>query len=99
MRRGGHRVDAGRRRRRGGYGRRWRRYFNISTLTPCSWLGWRRVAKHGQPRITSQCGAADFLEAMGSPSTCRRRRVRCSTKTGFGFMFAPNYHPAMRHAS
>jgi anthranilate phosphoribosyltransferase len=75
--------------------------FNISTLSAllvASAGG--RVAKHGNRSITSQCGAADFLEAIGvvidlPPSGV----VRCVEETGFGFMFAPNYHPAMRHAS
>jgi anthranilate phosphoribosyltransferase len=74
--------------------------FNISTLSAlvvASAGG--RVAKHGNRSVTSACGAADFLEAIGvaidlSPAGV----VRCVDETGFGFMFAPLYHPAMRHS-
>src|SRR5436305_12516061 len=74
--------------------------FNISTVSAllvASAGG--RVAKHGNRSVTSECGAADFLEAIGvaidlPPSGV----VRCVDETGFGFMFAPLYHPAMKHA-
>jgi anthranilate phosphoribosyltransferase len=74
--------------------------FNISTLSAlvvASAGG--RVAKHGNRSITSQCGAADFLEAVGIAIDLSPDGVaRCVAETGFGFMFAPMYHPAMRHA-
>jgi anthranilate phosphoribosyltransferase len=74
--------------------------FNISTLSAlvvASAGG--RVAKHGNRSITSACGAADFLEAVGVVIDLDPLGVaRCVEETGFGFMFAPNYHPAMRHA-
>ena len=74
--------------------------FNISTLSAlvvASAGG--RVAKHGNRSITSACGAADFLEAIGIAIDLPPRGVaRCVDETGFGFMFAPSYHPAMRHA-
>src|SRR3979411_2708807 len=58
-----------------------------------------RVAKHGNRSVTSQCGAADFLEAIGIAIDLPPDGVaRCIAETGFGFMFAPLYHPAMRHA-
>ncbi len=75
--------------------------FNISTLSAlivASAGG--RVAKHGNRSITSQCGAADFLEAIGIAIDLPPAGVaRCVAGSGFGFMFAPLYHPAMRHAS
>ncbi|MCA1646010.1 MAG: anthranilate phosphoribosyltransferase [Chloroflexi bacterium] len=74
--------------------------FNISTLSAlivASAGG--RVAKHGNRSITSQCGAADFLEAVGIAIDLPPAGVaRCVDEVGFGFMFAPLYHPAMRHA-
>jgi anthranilate phosphoribosyltransferase len=74
--------------------------FNISTLSAlvvASAGG--RVAKHGNRSITSQCGAADFLEAIGVAIDLDPAGVvRCIDETGFGFMFAPQYHPGMRHA-
>src|SRR5712691_2066341 len=58
-----------------------------------------RVAKHGNRSVTSQCGAADFLEAIGVAIDLNPVGVaRCVDETGFGFMFAPQYHPGMRHA-
>jgi anthranilate phosphoribosyltransferase len=74
--------------------------FNISTLSAlivASAGG--RVAKHGNRSITSACGAADFLEAIGVVIDLPPEGVaQCVSETGFGFMFAPLYHPAMRHA-
>jgi anthranilate phosphoribosyltransferase len=74
--------------------------FNISTISAlvvASAGG--RVAKHGNRSITSQCGAADYLEAVGIAIDLPPEGVRrCVEETGFGFMFAPLYHPAMRHA-
>jgi anthranilate phosphoribosyltransferase len=74
--------------------------FNISTLSAlvvASAGG--RVAKHGNRSVTSACGAADFLEAIGIAIDLPPDGVvRCIDETGFGFMFAPLYHPAMRHA-
>jgi anthranilate phosphoribosyltransferase len=74
--------------------------FNISTLSAlvvASAGG--RVAKHGNRSITSACGAADFLEAIGIVIDLTPDGVaRCVQETGFGFMFAPLYHPAMRHS-
>ena len=73
---------------------------NISTLSAlivASAGG--QVAKHGNRSVTSACGAADFLEAVGIAIDLPPEGVaRCVAQTGFGFMFAPQYHPAMRHA-
>jgi anthranilate phosphoribosyltransferase len=56
------------------------------------------VAKHGNRAATSKCGSADVLEALGVKLDLGPEQVAtCITKVGFGFMFAPTYHPAMRH--
>ena len=74
--------------------------FNISTMSAfVVAAAGGRVAKHGNRSITSQCGAADFLEALGVAIDLPPEGVaRCVEEAGFGFMFAPMYHPAMRHA-
>jgi anthranilate phosphoribosyltransferase len=74
--------------------------FNISTLSALVVASaGARVAKHGNRSITSACGAADYLEAVGVAIDLPPEGVaRCVAETGFGFMFAPLYHPAMRHA-
>jgi len=56
-----------------------------------------RVAKHGNRAITSRCGAADVLEALGVPiELSPEQAVACLRETGFMFLFAPLYHPAMK---
>jgi anthranilate phosphoribosyltransferase len=74
--------------------------FNISTMSAfvvASAGG--KVAKHGNRSITSACGSADFLEALGIAIDLPPEGVaRCVAECGFGFMFAPQFHPAMRHA-
>jgi anthranilate phosphoribosyltransferase len=55
------------------------------------------VAKHGNRAVTSRCGAADVLEALGVPSELSpEQAVECLRETGFVFLFAPLYHPAMK---
>ena len=73
--------------------------FNISTISALVMAAaGARVAKHGNRGITSKCGAADILEAFGVAFDLPPDGVaRCVQQTGFGFMFAPLYHPAMRH--
>src|ERR1700730_12230803 len=56
------------------------------------------VAKHGNRSATSRCGSADVLEAMGARIDLGPEQVaQCVQEVGFGFMFAPVYHPAMKH--
>ncbi|HEU5367392.1 MAG TPA: anthranilate phosphoribosyltransferase [Ktedonobacterales bacterium] len=73
--------------------------FNVSTaagllVAACG----QPVAKHGNRAATSRCGSADVLEALGIKIELKPEQVaRCVTEAGFGFMFAPTYHPAMKH--
>jgi anthranilate phosphoribosyltransferase len=56
-----------------------------------------KVAKHGNRAVTSLCGAADVLEALGVPIMLGPElAVECLRETGFIFLFAPLYHPAMK---
>ncbi len=56
-----------------------------------------KVAKHGNRAVTSRCGAADVLEALGVPIELKPDlAVECLRETGFVFLFAPLYHPAMK---
>jgi anthranilate phosphoribosyltransferase len=56
-----------------------------------------QVAKHGNRAVTSRCGAADVLEALGVPIELGPEpAVECLRETGFVFLYAPLYHPAMK---
>lgn len=56
-----------------------------------------KVAKHGNRAVTSRCGAADVLEALGVPIELGPGlAVECLRETGFVFLYAPLYHPAMK---
>jgi len=58
-----------------------------------------KVAKHGNRAMTSNSGAADFLEALGAQIALTPPQVaECIEKTGMGFMFAQSFHPAMKFA-
>lgn len=74
--------------------------FNISTATAFVAAGaGLRVAKHGNRRISSQCGSADVLEALGIPVNLPVQQViDCIRETGIGFLYAPLLHPAVKHA-
>ncbi len=74
--------------------------FNVSTAAALVAAGaGLKVAKHGNRAVTGSCGSADVLEALGVKIDLGPDGVkRCIEEVGFGFMFAPNYHPAMRHA-
>jgi anthranilate phosphoribosyltransferase len=74
--------------------------FNVSTIAAFVVAGAGvRVAKHGNRSISSQCGSADILEALGVNIALPPERVGESIRqTGIGFLFAPALHPAMKHA-
>jgi anthranilate phosphoribosyltransferase len=56
------------------------------------------VAKHGNRSATSQCGSADVLEALGARIDLEPDAVAsCIEQVGFGFMFAPKHHSAMKY--
>ncbi|HEY2861427.1 MAG TPA: anthranilate phosphoribosyltransferase [Terracidiphilus sp.] len=56
-----------------------------------------KVAKHGNRAVTSRCGSADVLEALGVPVELQPElAAECLRATGFMFLFAPLYHPAMK---
>ncbi|MDP9245741.1 MAG: anthranilate phosphoribosyltransferase [Chloroflexota bacterium] len=74
--------------------------FNISTVSAIvAAAAGARVAKHGNRAASSACGSADVLEALGVKIDLGAASVAtCIDEVGVGFMFAPRFHPAMRHA-
>jgi anthranilate phosphoribosyltransferase len=72
--------------------------FNISTgAALVAAAAGAKVAKHGNRAVTSQAGSADVLEALGVPVTLGpEQAAECLRATGFVFLFAPLYHPAMK---
>jgi anthranilate phosphoribosyltransferase len=74
--------------------------FNISTASALvTAAAGARVAKHGNRSVSSSCGSADVLEAAGVNLDLDADQVAdCVDKIGVGFLFAPRYHSAMKHA-
>lgn len=74
--------------------------FNISTATAfVAAAAGARVAKHGNRSVSSRSGSADVLEAAGINLDLTPAQVaECVDRTGVGFLFAPLYHGAMKHA-
>ena len=74
--------------------------FNISTIAAFVIAGAGvRVAKHGNRSISSHCGSADLLEALGVHILPDPQHAAAAIRTvGIGFLFAPAHHPAMKHA-
>ncbi len=74
--------------------------FNISTIAALVVAGAGvRVAKHGNRSLSGECGSADLLEEFGVRLLTTPDAVACAIReVGIGFMFAPAFHPAMKHA-
>lgn len=72
--------------------------FNISTATAFVTAGAGvRVAKHGNRSISSKCGSADVVEALGiNIQLSQERAAQCLRDVGICFLYAPNLHPAMK---
>ncbi|MFH1683899.1 MAG: anthranilate phosphoribosyltransferase [Candidatus Margulisiibacteriota bacterium] len=74
--------------------------FNISTLSALVAAGAGvPIAKHGNRSVSSRCGSADVLEALGVKIDIDPKKVEeCINEVGIGFIFAPNFHKAMKFA-
>jgi len=72
--------------------------FNISTgAALVAVAAGAKVAKHGNRAVTSYCGSADVLEALGIPvALAPEQAVECLRMTGFMFLYAPALHPALK---
>ncbi|MFB3072054.1 MAG: anthranilate phosphoribosyltransferase [bacterium] len=75
--------------------------FNISTVAAFVASGAGvKIAKHGNRSVTSRCGSADLLEGLGiAVDVPPEVAARSIEEVGIAFLFAPSFHPAMRHAA
>lgn len=75
--------------------------FNISSASMfVAAAAGARVAKHGGRSVSSSCGSADVIEALGAHIDLKPEQIAQSiAQTGIGFMFAPNHHAAMKHVA
>jgi anthranilate phosphoribosyltransferase len=75
--------------------------FNVSTASAfVAAAAGARVAKHGGRSVSSTCGSADVLETLGVNLNLSPEKVgQCIDQIGIGFMFAPNFHGAMKYAA
>jgi anthranilate phosphoribosyltransferase len=75
--------------------------FNISSITALVVAAAGvRVAKHGNRSVSSRCGSADVFEALGVNVQASPAAVeKCFQDAGIAFLFAPSFHPSMRHAA
>lgn len=75
--------------------------FNVSSLVALVVASCGvRVAKHGNRSVSSRCGSADVFEALGVTVSAGPEVVeRCLDEVGLAFLFAPRFHPSMRHAA
>ena len=73
--------------------------FNISTITALVASGAGiTVAKHGNRSVSSKCGSADILEALGVDINMNKAKIKkCLKEIGIAFLFAPSLHPAMKN--
>lgn len=78
-----------------------RHTFNVSTAAALVTAAMGvPVAKHGNRAVSSKCGSADVLEALGVNITLEPEQVAALIdRVGIGFLFAPSLHPAMKHAA
>ena len=74
--------------------------FNVSSLAAVVLAACGvEVAKHGNRSVSSRCGSADLFEALGVDIAASPAQVeRCLDEAGIAFLFAPTFHPSMRHA-
>jgi len=75
--------------------------FNVSTTAAIIASGaGLTVAKHGNRAVSGKCGSADVLEKLGISITMPKEKVeKCLNELGIAFLFAPNFHPAMKFAA
>ena len=75
--------------------------FNVSTMTAfVVAAAGVKVAKHGNRAVSSKCGSADFLEALGAKIELGPEKVlKLLEETNLGFLYAPLYHPAMKNVA